>query len=110
MLNIDMIENKTLAKLTKEEIGALDLVNYGVGLYRGDLKTRYNGMKRQTNDGVTFWFEGATARIEFTEIVSTDPEGRREWAARVFRKPDDLNNVGHYETFPLGIIGCEYFR
>lgn len=109
-MDINNIQNSTLAKLTKEEIEALGLVNCGVGLYRGDLKTRYNGMKRQSNDGVTFWFEGTGARIEFTEIVSTDPEGRREWAARIFRKPDDLNDAGHYETFPLGIIGCDYFR
>lgn len=110
MVDINKIENKTLAKLTRDEIGLLDLVNNGVGLYRGDLKTRYNGMKRQTEDGVTFWFEGTTARIEFTEIVGTDPEGRREWAARIYRKPSDTNAEGHYETYPMGIIGCDYFR
>lgn len=109
MINIDRITNKTLSKLTKTEIGDLDLVNYGVGLYRGDLKTRYNGMKRQTEDGVTFWFEGTGSRIEFTEIVNTDPEGRREWAARIFRK-DESPSGGHYETYPMGIAGCGFFR
>ena len=103
--NYNSVKNSTLAKLTKGEIEDLGLVNHGVGLYRGDLKTRYNGMKRQSEDGITFWFEDEAARIEFTEIVSTDPEGRREWATRIYNK-----RLERYETWPLGIVGCYYIR
>ena len=102
-MNINKIENSTLAKLTAEEIGALDLCNYGVGLYRGDLKTRYNGMKRQTNDGVTFWYEFKNGRLEFTEIVSEGEQ--REWAARMYN-----NDKEAYETYPMGIAACYFFR
>lgn len=102
-MNIQEIKNSTLAKLTSKEIGDLGLCNYGVGLYRGDLKSRYNGMRRQTNDGVTFWYEGEARRIEFTELESA--EEYREWAARIFDKTRN-----EYETFPMGIAGCGFFR
>ena len=102
-MNINRIENSTLAKLTAAEIGALDLCNYGVGLYRGELKTRYNGMKRTSSDGVTFSFEGTAKRIEFTEIVSEDEQ--RHWAARIWNKISE-----DYETYPMGIVGCGFFR
>lgn len=100
---IQNIQNSTLAKLTAREIGDLDLCNYGIGLYRGELKTRYNGMSRKSADGVTFTYEGTARRIEFTEIVS---EGEtREWAARIWNKEQDK-----YETYPMGIMGCDFFR
>lgn len=104
---IDRVKNSTLAKLTKDEIGELGLCNEGVGLYRGDLKTRYNGMTRKTEDGVTFWFESksGTARMEFTEIVNDSDDDVRHWAARLFNI-----ETGHYETYPMGIAGCGYFR
>lgn len=104
---IDRVKNSTLAKLTKDEIGELGLCNEGVGLYRGDLKTRYNGMTRKSEDGVTFWFENknGTARMEFTEIVNDSDDGVRHWAARLFNI-----EAGRYETYPMGIAGCGYFR
>lgn len=105
MINIDIneIENKTLAKLTAEEISTFGLLNIGIGLYRGELKTRFNGMKRTSEDGVTFTFHGEFRNIEFTEIVSQDDT--RAWAARVYD-----NTKGKYETFPMGITGCYFFR
>ena len=107
---IDRVENKTLAKLDRNEIGALGLCNEGVGLYRGDLKTRYNGMKRQTNDGVTFWFEAESVRIEFTEIAPVENEDARQWAARIYVFDNEEKTEGHYQTYPMGITGCGYFR
>lgn len=102
-MNINNITNRTLSKLTAQEIGNLDLCNYGVGLYRGDLKSRYNGMRRQTEDGITFTYEWANGRIEFTEIESA--EEVREWAARIYNKERN-----EYETYPMGITGCQFFR
>lgn len=101
---IDRIKNSTLAKLTTEEIGALGLCNEGVGLYKGELKTRYNGMPRKTEDGVTFTFEGTASRIEFTKLV-TENSDEKHWAARIWNKVS-----GSYETYPMGITGCPFFR
>lgn len=102
-IDINKVENKTLAKLTAKEIGLFGLCNIGIGLYRGELKTRYNGMKRTSEDGVTFIFHGNGANVEFTEIVS---EGEcREWAARIFD-----TERGEYQTYPMGITGCGFFR
>lgn len=108
-MNIQNIKNETLHKLTAQEIGELGLCNEGVGLYKGELKTRFNGMKRTSEDGITFTFEGTVAKIEFTEIDSGDSE-ERHWAARIYRKPTRPNEVGRYETNPMGIIGCDYIR
>lgn len=107
-MNIQNIKNETLHKLTKEEIGDLGLCNEGVGLYRGELKTRCNGIKRTSEDGITFSFEGTARRIEFTEIVSNEMEDNfpvRHWAARIWNKVSNS-----YETYPMGIAGCDYIR
>lgn len=101
---IDRIKNSTLAKLTTEEIGVLGLCNEGVGLYKGELKTRYNGMPRKTEDGVTFTFEGTARRIEFTKLV-TENSDEKHWAARIWNKVSES-----YETYPMGISGCPFFR
>lgn len=103
---IDMIKNETLAKLTRDEIGALGLYHEGIMTYKGDLKTRYNGITRKSEDGVTYRFEGTNGLImEFTEIISTNDEGKREWAARLYNK-----KKGRYETYLPGISGCDFFR
>lgn len=103
MMNINRIKNSTLAKLTKNEIGDFGLCNYGVGLYKGTLKTRFNGIPRKTEDGVTFTFESTNYRVEFTAIVSEYET--QEWAARIYDK-----QKAEYMTYPMGIIGCDYFR
>ena len=98
------VRNSTLAKLTAQEIEELGLCNEGVGLYKGELKTRYNGMSRKTEDGVTFTFEGAECRIEFTKLVTENSE-EKHWAARIWDKARES-----YETYPMGITGCPFFR
>lgn len=102
-IDINEVENKTLAKLTAKEIGLFGLCNCGIGLYRGELKSRYNGMRRTSEDGVTFIFHGEKRNVEFTEIVSESDT--REWAARVYN-----NTLKEYEHFPMGITGCGFFR
>lgn len=102
---INKIRNSTLAKLTAEEVGALGLCNEGVGLYKGDLKIRYNGMSRKTDDGVTFTFEGTARRIEFTRLASENSDEEPHWAARMWDKVSES-----YDTYPMGITGCPFFR
>lgn len=97
------IKNSTVAKLTSEEAQILGLANIGFGFYKGELKTRYNGMKRQSEDGVTFFYESEALRIEFTELVSDTEE--RHWAARLWQKDREC-----YSTLPMGIMGCDFFR
>lgn len=65
---INRIENSTLAKLTCEEAQML-IRESGFGYYKGDLKTRYNGMKRVSEDGVTFTFVGGQRDVEFTKLA-----------------------------------------
>lgn len=100
---MEKIQNSTVAKLTSEEAQLFGLANIGFGFYKGELKTRYNGVKRTSTDGVTFSFEGESFRIDFTELVSNTEE--RHWAARIYNKEQK-----HWEVFPMGITGCGYFR
>jgi len=101
-ININEIKNSTLAKLTCEEAQTLWLANCGFGFYKGELKTRYNGMKRVSDDGITFTFLGEKFNIEFTRLADTE---MKHWAARVYNK-----DQGKYETYPMGITGCGFIR
>lgn len=100
---INCIENSTLAKLTNAEAQLL-INDTGFGWYRGDLKSRYNGMKRCSEDGVTFTFECEHSRIEFTRLAP-DGDNVDKWAARIFDKTRHC-----YSDMPMGIIGCDFFR
>ena len=107
-MNINKIKNETLRKLTAREIGDLDLCNHGVGLYRGELKSRKKGVKAVKVSDYEFHFVGTVSRIEFVKIVS---EGEtQEWAARIYRFPTHPGPEGEYETFPMGITGCDFFK
>lgn len=107
-MNINEITNETLHKLTAWEIGALGLVNYGIGLYRGELKSRKSGWKTVKVSDWETHFEGTVSRIEFIRLEST--EESKEWAARVYRKAVFDNEVATYEIYPMGIIGCDFIR
>ena len=107
-MDINRIENSTLAKLTAKEIGALGLCNYGVGLYKGELKSRRNGLKTIKVSEKEIHFEGTVSRIEFVQIVSDGSE--KHWAARIFRKPSYPNEIGKYDTYPMGIFGCDFIK
>lgn len=107
-MNINKIKSETLHKLTAEEIGNLDLLNYGVGLYRGELKSRKAGLKTTKVSEYEIHFEGTAKRIEFVKIVSKGEVP--EWAARIYRKAIYPDAEGSYETFPMGITGCDFFK
>ena len=100
---MEKIQNSTVAKLTSDEAQLFGLTSIGFGFYKGELKTRYNGMKRTSVDGVTFSYEGEKFRIDFTEMMSNTEE--RHWDARIYNKAQ-----GHWEVSPMGIIGCDFFR
>lgn len=107
-MNINRIKNETLHKLTAEEIGALGLCNFGVGLYRGELKSRRKGLKTVKVSEDEIHFEGTTNRVEFIKIVSVGDT--QEWAARIYKMPVNPNQQGEYETYPMGIFGCDFFK
>ena len=107
-MNINSIKNETLHKLTANEIGELGLCNYGIGLYRGELKSRKSGWKTVKVNDHEIHFEGTVSVIEFIQIVSTGKV--KEWAARVYRKAVFENEVATYEDYPMGIIGCDFIR
>ena len=115
-MNIQNIKNSTISKLTANEVGELGLVNYGVGLYKGDLKSRVNGLKTVKVSENEIWFCGTSSRIEFIKLASVNPvDGRQEWAARIWRESilrDSVfqNEDGKYEEYPMGITGCRFFR
>jgi hypothetical protein len=44
-IRVNEIENKTIAKLTRHEIGLLGLNTVGVYTYKGELKSRLRGLK-----------------------------------------------------------------
>lgn len=102
-MNINNIKDETIAKLTNEEAQVLGLANIGFGFYKGELKTRYNGMKRVAKNEKTFVFEGTHLRAEFTKLA--DEEERPCWAMRIFNK--ERNG---YETYPMGIYGVYFLR
>lgn len=99
---INRIENSTLAKLTCEEAQML-IRESGFGYYKGDLKTRYNGMKRVSEDGVTFTFVGRQRDVEFTKLA--DKAEKTYWVARVYNKEYEC-----YEEYPMGITGVYFIR
>lgn len=102
-MDINKIKDETLAKLTNEEAQDLGLANIGFGFYKGELKTRYNGMKRVAKNEKTFVFEGTYLRAEFTELA--DKEEKPFWAMRIFNKERN-----EYETYPMGIYGVYFMR
>ena len=98
------VSNSTLAKLDRNEIGFFGLAGAAIWTYRGELKTRYNKMKRQEMEN-GFFFEGTNhLRVEFVKIVS-DEEGVDHWAGRIFNTEKNV-----YEEYGPGVYGCNFFR
>lgn len=46
-IKVNEIKNETIAKLTRDEIGKLGLLNVGVYTYKGTLKCRVKGSRLQ---------------------------------------------------------------
>lgn len=62
------IKNETIAKLTRDEIGKLGLLNIGVYTYKGTLKCRVKGLKTtvklmKSNSLKTTTFVGKQLRL-----------------------------------------------
>lgn len=101
------VKNTTIGKLTLEEVSTLGLLNCGICTYLGELKTRYNGMKRIdkcNGTHVEYWFEGTKERAEFVELESDDTV--RHWAGRLYNKVEER----YVTAYSLGIYGCNFFR
>ena len=102
ILSIDDIKSKTVAKLTCDEAQTFGLANIGFGFYKGDLKTRYNGIKREQKCDNVFWFDSTRLRVEFIRLAD---ELEPMWAARCYDKERE-----QYVTFPMGTYGCNFIR
>ncbi len=104
MININEVKDSTVAKLTNEEAQMFGLANIGFGFYKGELKTRYDGMKRYTSNDVTYRFIGTNdLTVEFTRLADAGEE--TYWAARIFNRAK-----GEYESYPMGVYGCYFLR
>lgn len=99
------IENKTIAKLTRHEIGKLGLNTVGVYTYKGELKSRLKGLKTTLKTDEQVNFESEKVRCEMIKIVSTNNEGVNEYALRLYNKEKE-----QYEEFYPILIGCDFFR
>ena len=101
---INRLKDETIAKLTSDEAQTLGLANEGFGFYKGELKTRYNGMKRVAKNEKTYAFEGTNNLI--AEFIRLADEGDRPcWAMRIFNKERN-----EYENIPMGIYGVYFIR
>lgn len=107
-MKIQNIKNETIHKLNRHEIGDLGLVNHGVMLYKGELKTRKPGLKRTVVNDWQINFEGTVAVLEFIKIEPTLTE--TEWAMRIRQKSiyPDMDDFYIEDINPL--LGCDFFR
>lgn len=97
------IKNETIAKLTRDEIGKLGLLNVGVYTYKGTLKCRVKGLKTTVKTDEKQFFENDNVRWEAIKIVATCDE--TEYAIRCYNKIKD-----EYEEFYPILIGCDFFK
>ena len=107
MLNINNIKAETLAKLTSDEIGKLDLLNYGVMTYKGTLKTKRNGYKvcKISEIATNFVDKNNEWIYEFIRIQSDPNSEENHYAMRIY-------NVerGEYIEFCAPMIGIDFLR
>lgn len=102
-MNINRIKNETLRKLTWMEIGELDLNNYGVFTYHGELKARKKGFKTEVINEWQTNFVKSDYRIEFVKIEQTDEDAN--YAMRIFDTERET-----YITQVNMLLGCEFFK
>lgn len=102
--NINRIKNETIQKLTAEEIGELGLVNRGVMLYKGTLKSRRQGWKTEkVGDRQTNFISQNGFRVEFIRIQQVREEP--EWAMRIFNIQNDS-----YSTLVHPLAGLDFLK
>lgn len=102
-INVNKIKNETLAKLTRDEIGALGLVNCGCYTYKGSLKSRLKGLKTTMKTDMQVNFESESNRWEVIKIVAVGDEA--EYVIRLYNKERES-----YEEFYPILLGCDFFR
>lgn len=109
-INVNEIENATIAKLNRKEIGRLGLsANCGVYTFKGTPKKRKAGMKTTLFTDTEIHYESDYARFELIKIPTTicraNEDGMDEWAARYYDKEKDT-----YLDFWQVVHGCGYFK
>lgn len=102
-INANKIKNETIAKLTKQEISELGLLNVGIYTYKGTLKTRIKGFKTTLKSEEKQFFESEAVRYEVIKIVATCDE--KEYAIRCYNKVKD-----EYEEHYNVLAGCKFFK
>jgi len=101
MIDVNRINNSTIAKLDRNEIGTLDLYNSGVYTYKGQLKSRKQGWKTVIVNSYQTDFVGEYTTLEFIKIVPLGDEP--EYAMRVREK------TGYMSSYPI-LWGCDFFK
>lgn len=110
MTNIDInaIKNSTIAKLDRNEAVALGLLNYGIMLYRGTLKSRRAGWKAEKVSEYQTNFVGKFYTLEFVRMEPTS-EPLAELDPQYAMRVKD-NETGLYEKEVMPLWGCEFFK
>jgi len=81
-MDMNRIQNSTIAKLDRTEIGTLGLFNAGVMTYLGEIKSRRNGYKVEKVNEYQTNFVAEHYRMEFIKIQQRTDEP--EIAMRMF--------------------------
>lgn len=104
-MNINNISNATIHKLTRHEIGELDLVCHGVMTYKGELKKRRQGFRVEIVNDWQVNFIGSNCTVECIKIQPSGDfeEGTIEWAFRIRRESG-------YDEWPGVLFGIDFFR
>ena len=100
-----MIKNATIKKLDRQEIADLGLYSQGIYTYKGQVKSRVKGLKTTFRTESEVHFEGEHVRWEVIQIVTTNDEGKNEYAIRCFDK--DRNE---YENFWAVLAGLKFIK
>ena len=102
-IDANRIENSTIMKLDRKEIGALGLVQAGVFTYKGELKSRVMGLKVTMRTENQVNFESDSIRYEVIKII---PQGEEnEYAIRCYDK-----ELESYDRNWMILTGCHFFR
>ena len=102
-LDLSQISNYTLSKLTGYEIYCFGLMNAGICVYQGTLKSRVKGFKTTLKTDTIQYFEDDHVRWEVIKIVPYN--FKNEYAIRLFNK-----HLECYEDFYPVLIPTNFFK
>ena len=100
-----MSKNATIKKLDRQEIADLGLYSQGIYTYKGQVKSRVKGLKTTFRTADEVHFEREHVRWEVVQIVTTNDEGKNDYAIRCFDK--DRNE---YENFWAVLAGLKFIK